>query len=226
MLTITAGFSQSTGSIQGTVVGDNGKPIPGARVYAAAKSTSQQVKAPPTIATKVGNAVNAAPDGAFTIPALPAGPYVLCAQTTTPGWLDPCQWSSSISLVTLATGQNLTGQKVVMTAGAILQVRINDPSQFLTPTAAAIAHDVDVLALASNKAYYYARIASTDPTGRTHQLTLPFGATHTLIVRSQQFTLSDEKGVAIPSTGHTESVQTAAGATSQTYNFTITGWNN
>jgi len=225
-MTITAAFSQSTGSIQGTVVGDNGKPISSARVYAAAKSTSQQIKAPPTIATKVGNAVNAAADGTFTIPNLPAGPYVLCAQTTVAGWLDPCQWSASITLVSLNAGQNLAGQKVVMASGAILQIRINDPSKFLAPAAAAVAHDVDVLALASNKAYYYARISSSDANGRTHVLTLPFGVPHTLIVRSGQFTLADAKGAPISATGHTEPVQTAVGATTQPYTFTVTGWTN
>jgi hypothetical protein len=33
------------------------------------------------------------------------------------------------------------------------------------------------------------------PAGPTHELTLPFGVPHALIVRSQQFTLADEKGV-------------------------------
>jgi hypothetical protein len=225
-ITVTAAFSQSTGSIQGAVVGDSGKPISGARVYAALKSTSQQVKAPPTIVTKAGNAVNAAPDGTFTIPNLSAGPYVLCVQTTVSGWLDPCQWSSSISLVALAAGQSLTAQKVVMTTGAILQIRINDPAKFLPPSPGAIANDVEVLALASNKVYYRARIVSTDAGGRNHELTLPFNAQHTLIVRSQQFTLTDSKGAAVPAAGHTEPVQAATGAPSQQFTFTVTGKSN
>jgi hypothetical protein len=43
-------------------------------------------------------AANAAKDGTFTIPNLPGGPYILCAQSTTAGWLDPCHWASLVPL--------------------------------------------------------------------------------------------------------------------------------
>ena len=218
--------AQSTGSIEGVVLGDGGKPIAGARVYAATKTTSQATKAPPTIATRFGNAVNAAADGTFSIPGLPAGPYILCAQTTTAGWLDPCQWASLVPLAVLPAGQNLTGQKVVLTKGAVIQIRINDPHKLLPTLPTAVAHDVEVLALASNKSYYHARIASADGNGRTHQLTVPFDLAHTLIVRSQQFALSDSQGNAVASNGHSESVTASSGKNAPQFNFTVTAKNN
>lgn len=222
-----AALAQSPpGIIQGVVVGDDGKPISGARVYAAVKSTSQRIKAPPTLATRAGNTVNAAPDGTFTIPNLQPGSYILCAQTVVSGWLDPCQWAAVVPIVNLASGQSLSSQKVVMAKGAVIQIRINDPSKLLATTPGAIAHDVEVLALASNKAYYHARIASTDAAGRNHELTVPFEASQTLIVRSQQFALADARGAAMPASGHTEAVQASNGKGTPPIVFTVTGKSN
>jgi hypothetical protein len=223
IITITAAFAQlSPGSIQGTVVGDDGKPITGARVYAAIKSSSQRLKAPPTIATKAGDAVNAAPEGSFTISNLQPGPYILCAQTVVSSWLDPCQWATIVPLVTLSSGQKLTTQKVVMAKGAVIQIRINDPSKLLDANGA-IAQDVEVLALASNKAYYHARVASKDANGRNHELTVPCDAVHTVIVRSQKFILVDSKGASAQANGHTQPVQAANGKATPPIIFTVTG---
>jgi hypothetical protein len=131
-----------------------------------------------------------------------------------------------VPLVVVASGQNLTNQKIALTKGAVIQVRINDPHNLLPPLAAAVAHDVEVLALASNKVYYHARIASTDAGGRTHQLTVPFDAAHTLIVRSQQFTLNDSNGNAVSASGHTDSVTAPSGKSAPQFNFTVTGKSN
>ena len=126
-------------------------------------------------------------------------------------------------VINLAAGQNLTGQTVVMTKGAVVQIRINDPSKLLTAKSAPIPKDVEVLALASNNAYYNAQIASIDSGGQNRQLTLPFNATHTLIVRSKQFTLADSTGSAVPASGRAQLVQVSAGAAAPQSAFTVTG---
>lgn len=230
---VAAALGQSNlGSIQGTVVGSDGTPLPGARVYAAIKAPKQPAKAPPTLVTYVVNGATAQSDGkkpvaspinSFVIPKLPAGAYILCAQPTVAGWLDPCHWSANVPAINLAAGQNLTGQTVVLTKGAIVQVRINDPSKLLPTQPGAIPQDVEVVALASNNAWYNARIASTDPGGRSQQLTLPFSATHTLIVRSKQFTLVDSTGAALPATGHTQPLQISAAAAAPQFTYTVSG---
>jgi hypothetical protein len=223
----SAAFAQSTtGTISGTVVGDNGSPIAGARVFAGLKQTSQAVKSPPTLVSKVSTTVLADAKGAFSISNLPGGLYVLCAQTATSGWLDPCHWAAAPPVVALSTGSTVSGQKIVLTKGAVVQVQINDPTKLLSTSLAAVTHDVEVLALTSNKAYYYAHVTSTNAVGRTYELTVPFALQHTLIVRSQQFALQDSKGAAVSAAGFTAPVQVASSAVAAAqFAFTITGKN-
>ena len=219
----TAVAPAKNGSIQGTVAGSDGTPLPGAHVYAAVKATVGNTKAPPTLVASIANGATASPGNTFTIPNLPAGAYILCAETTVPGWLDPCHWSASVPVVNLAAGQNLTGQSVVMTKGAVVQIRINDPSKLLTAPAGAIVHDVEVVALGANNLYFNARIASIDSGGRNEQVTLPFDLAHTLIVRGQQFALTDSTGAAVPATGHTQPLQISASAVAPSFTFTVAG---
>ena len=223
---ISAIAQSTTGSISGTVVGDNGSPIPGARVFAGLKQTSQATKAPPTLVSKVSSTVLSDAKAAFSIPSLPGGLYVLCAETPTSGWLDPCHWAAAPPVVPLSTGSTVAGQKIVMTKGAVVQIQINDPNKLLAAAAAAVTHDVEVLALTSNKAYYYAHVASANAVGRVYELTVPFDLQHTLIVRSQQFALQSSNGTAVPTTGFTGPVQVASSAVAAAqFAFTITGKN-
>jgi hypothetical protein len=108
-----------------------------------------------------------------------------------------------------------------MTKGAVVQIRINDPSKLLAAPPGAIAHDVEVVARGSNNAYYNARILSTDTGGRSEQVTLPFNLTHTLIVRSQQFALTDPTGAAVPATGHSQPLQISASAAAPSFTYTV-----
>ena len=62
----------------------------------------------------------------------------------------------------------------MLSKGVVLKVRIDDPKKLLPTAVGAVSHDVEILALASNKAYYFARIASSDAAGRNYELTLPF----------------------------------------------------
>jgi len=236
LLTIasSAAFGQShLGSIQGTVVGSDGTPLPGARVYAAIKAASQRTKAPPVLASYVEGGATAqsstkSPASTFLISNLPAGTYILCAQTSAPGWLDPCHWSATLPAINLAAGQNLTGQTVTMTKGAVVQFTIVDAGKLL-PTEdsnSAIPKDVEIIAHASNNAYYNARIVSVTAMGQTRQLTLPFDLPHTLIVRSRQFSLLDSAGTTIPATGRSQPLQVASGAAVPQSTFTVAGKSN
>ncbi len=217
----TALSPTKNGSIQGTVVGSDGTSLPGAHVFAALKANVGKIKAPPTFVTNVVGAATASSGNTFIISNLPEGSYILCADTTTPGWLDPCHWSTSVPAINLAQGQSLTGQTVVMTKGAVVQIRINDPWQLLSAPGGTIVHDVEVVALGSNNAYFNARITSTDPGGRNEQVTLPFSLTHTLIVRSPKFALTDSTGAALPMAGRSQPLQIAPTAAVPSFTYTV-----
>lgn len=247
-----AAFAQSNlGSIQGTVLGSDGTPIPGARVYAAIKATTQKTAAPPILMSRIQAAAIAgqstvgsvsagikatvpAPTSAFLISGLPAGAYILCAQTTTPGWLDPCHWSASLPAITVAAGQNVTGQTVTMAKGAVVQFTVVDVGKLLPTTISntampqgakipAIPQDVQIIAHASNGAYYNAQIASITATGQTRQLTLPFGLPHTVTVRSQQFSLLNATGTPVAAIGDSQTFQIPAGAAPPQFTYTVVG---
>jgi hypothetical protein len=221
------------GSIQGAVVGSDGTPISIARVFAAVKARTPKAKVFPILMTQVAGAADISlgenealhsktPTNTFLINGLPAGTYVLCVETTIPGWLDPCHWSTDLPAITLTSGQKLTNHQVVMAKGAVVQIRVNDPSKLLTQKPGAIAHDVQVMAAASNNAYYHARIVSIDAGGRNHEVTLPFDAQHTLIVRSQQFTLTDAVGASVSASGEAQPFRITSGTSAPQYTFTVT----
>lgn len=216
----------SSASISGVVTGADGSSIGGAHVFAGPLSTASKLKAPPTLLASVTSSVYAKPDGSFTLANLTAGSYILCAEASIPGWLDPCHFASAVAPVTVAAGKATTGQNVVLSKGAVLQVRINDPGQLLANATAVIAHDVEVLVRASNNGYYESRIVSTDSTGRNHEITVPFDLQQTLIVRSQGFTLKNSAGAAVPPSGFSQTVQVATGAVAPSFTFTVSGKSN
>jgi hypothetical protein len=228
-VSVASALGQSNlGSIQGTVVGSDGTPLPGAHVYAGVVASGQKAKSPPTLMESVqagaiaqGSLKN--PANTFLISRLEAGTYVLCSETNTPGWLDPCHWSASVPSINLAAGQNLTAQTVVMTKGAIIQIRLVDPSKMLSAIPGPIPRDIEIVAHASNNAYYNAQLTSTDVIGQYRQLTLPFDQVHTLVVRSQQFSLLDATGAVVPTTGHTQQLQVSSTAVAPQLTYTVAG---
>jgi hypothetical protein len=109
-----------------------------------------------------------------------------------------------------------------MNKGAVLQIRINDPSKLLAKTSP-IPQDVEVVAIGSNNAYYNARIALIDAKGQNRQVTLPFDAPHTLIVRSKQLALVDSNGAAVPASGRYQPLQVPSGASAPQFTYTVVG---
>ena len=109
-MTATAFLGQSnTGSIQGTVVGSDGTPLSGVRVYAAVKAATQKTKAPPTVVAYVQNGATAQPNGkppisspanSFVIPNLPPVLTSFAPKRLSPdGWTpatgrQPCRHSA------------------------------------------------------------------------------------------------------------------------------------
>jgi hypothetical protein len=104
----SSGFCQTTGSIAGTLTGDDGKTL-------AAVVTARQTTAPAATFR-----VEAAANGAFTIANLPVGSYALCAAVEQLGYVDPCEWSLQPVAVQLAAGQAATGVKFVVKKGGLV----------------------------------------------------------------------------------------------------------
>ena len=124
-------LAQTTASIQGTALDATGKP--------STETLVRVIRLRPTRWTSPS--VQTTADGAFTIPALAPGEYVLCAMADPVKLqVDPCFWlDPARKAITVAAGQSITAQQVRLEAGRKITVRVKDPEQLLksaqpTPT--------------------------------------------------------------------------------------------
>ena len=62
---------------------------------------------------------------------LPVGHYLVCAETGTTSYLDPCRWAAAIA-VDVVSGQT-TPVSITLSKGVHLQIAISDPKHLLPP---------------------------------------------------------------------------------------------
>jgi hypothetical protein len=199
-----AAFPQTsaTASISGTITGDDGKAL--SAVVIANRN------APPAASGRAQSSAS----GAFAISNLPAGTYTLCAAVENLGYLDPCTWQLQPSTVQVATGQKVTGAKLVVKKGATLQVRLNDPGHILGQTAALqqVAPHVMLGVFTPRHVFRQLPLVSTDANGRNHQGAVPLDNTPaSLYVTGRGVKITDESGTPIPATGLTVPVKPGGG---------------
>jgi len=160
--------------------------------------------------------------GAFTIPSLPAGNYVACAQPETPGLLDPCQWGTSAPAFTVTAGQTTSGVKITLAQGAVIPIHVNDPQQLLKPILGGRVDTSCRIHLVTAKGMHYeAPIVAQSVGGRDHSATVPFGTPYSLQVLCPALSLNDATGNPVVSANSGTPIQ--AGATASTTVFTVTG---
>jgi hypothetical protein len=189
-------FAQNTGSISGTLVGDDGLPIAGT-VIANGVAVSAS-----------GRAVTAA-NGVFTIANLPAGTYTLCGRPKSPGYLDPCTWSTDPPKVSVTAGQATANTKLVLAKGAVIDVRVNDPLQVLGAAALPNATGALVLleAMTPRGPLEPLVISAKDTLGTDYQTTIPFNTQTAIAVTGNQVKLTDSAGIVINLGGPSITVQ-------------------
>ncbi len=109
-------LAQTTGSIQGTALDAVGKP--------STETLVRVIRLRPTRWTSPSVQTTAA--GAFTIPALAPGEYVLCAMADPVKLqVDPCFWlDPARKAITVAAGQSITAQQVRLEAGRKITVGV------------------------------------------------------------------------------------------------------
>ena len=208
--------------VTGSVVDDSGHPVAGARVLISyAPSVKAPIPAPPVITGSLAAMVTSDASGAFHADGLAPDQYVACAETSTPGYLDPCHWSTSAPAFAVSAGQTTSGVKIVMVKGSVLRVHVDDPQQLLKPVAGPVDLDFEVHVVTSKGVHYSAPIQSSTAVGRDHVITIPFDSPVSLRVLSAHFTVNDQSGKSFASSGATVSVPT--GATPAAIGFTVTG---
>ncbi len=213
-----------TGSIQGVLL-DSGtqRPVPAAVVIA------NRAGVPPfTRNTRSGA------DGAFQIQGLPAGDYRLCVQVEGDQYLDPCQWSTGLTTVTLPAGQAASGISLRVTAASVLYIQAQDPQNILSQkTADGRPPDLSVGVWGANGLYYPAHRAGSltageNPLpgmpGHSYQLAVPRDTALQLQIASHDLRLGDAAGAALPANTSTQSFQLATGGPdAKSFTFTVLG---
>jgi hypothetical protein len=212
----------SSAAVTGTVVDDAGNPVAAARVLIshAVPANGPHFPAPPTITGHLTATIVSDGNGNFTATNLPAGQYVMCAEVTTQGLLDPCHWAVSAPSFTLTDGQPVSGLKIVMAKGAVLTVHLDDPDGLLNKSVAGpVDFDCAVHVVTSKGIHQFAAIQANNARGRDHVITIPYGTPVTLKVVTAHLTITDKSGGPVPAQA---SITAAPGAT-LAINYTIKG---
>jgi hypothetical protein len=189
-------LAQNTGSISGTLAGDDGATITGVVIANGVGVAAS------------GRAVSAA-DGTFNIPNLPAGTYVLCGRPKGRGYLDPCIWSTDPPKVSVTAGQATANTKLVLAKGAVIDVRVNDPSQVLGAAALPNATGALVLleAMTPRGPLEPLVINAKDTLGMDLQTTIPFNTQIAISVTGNQVKLTDSAGKVVNPSASSITVQ-------------------
>jgi hypothetical protein len=210
------------GNIAGSVVDDSGRPVAGARVLISqAPSVSHSIAAPPVITGPLAASVTSDSTGNFHADGLVPAQYILCAEASAPGLLDPCHWSTSAPTVNLGAGQALSGLKIIMSKGSIIRVHVDDPQRLLKPVATAVDMDFQIHVVTTKGIHYFAPVLSSTGIGREHAITVPFNTPVNIRVLSPHLNVNDQSGKPFAAAG--TSVNVPAGTTPSVVTFTITG---
>ena len=200
------------GTVSGRVVDTANHPV-----AAAVVTISEGAPSPSTPPTMHGAGAQTAADGTFSFANLDAGTYLLCSQVPRGTLLNPCQWTKTMPLVTVASATATASITLTMLPGYRLPIRVNDPQNLLAANEGKAPGPH--LLVGVNGGYHFeeAVIDATDIAGRNVSLLVPFNAPVAVTVQSNFFKLQDGAGNPL---NKANAVPIAASATA-TSGFTV-----
>ena len=192
-LSLMASVSLTGATISGSLATTAGKPIRAA-ITLHDLSTSRTVGQAP-----FDHQYASKSDGSFSLTGVPAGKYEICVEAPPDNVLDPCVWSPSRPTITVAAGDAVTGLKVTVQTGSVVQIRANDPQALVAGSLGGVAGNaLSLMVITRGNRYVNFRLLGKDATGSSHYLVVPFNEPMMLVTASTQFALSDANGKAIP----------------------------
>jgi len=223
-LTATAVYAQTaaTGAIRGTVVSPEGRPIPRS-ILLYGRSASPKPKAVAAITGPISTARTGS-DGSFNLTGLATGSWLICVDAS--GYLDPCHWSFTPPVFTVAVGQAVQGALIRLDASYTLHVQVHDPQRLLVNEGKVAGDVLQIGARSLSGNIHPAALASSIPGERDYTVTVPLRAPAVLFISGGTFQLSDATAAPVASAGKLMEVAapdlTKASA-SVPVGFTITG---
>lgn len=159
------------GAIGGRVVDANADPLSGIavvynRIPALQADTNGKLVAIPPI---VGSRVTTDAQGAFQIPALPAGSYHLCTLAAVPGQISSCLYEPRAVVVPVGPGAQVSGVQLVVGSGTVVSVQVTDAGGHIR---AGSPFGIGAIAVGSPWSFF-ARIVGQAGQQLTYEMTLP-----------------------------------------------------
>jgi hypothetical protein len=211
--------SVSSGVISGTLAGDDGTPISGAIVGLTVVPPYPAGRVRQTAWTTIS-----AVDGSFQFVQLNTGNYRVCAQVPASVWLNGCEWGSQPPPLSLTTDEPSANVAVVLNKGAVVPIRLSDPSGLLSQYEGKLPTAQLLIGISNDASFFRtATTVSTDATGRNQQIMIPFGVTVNLIVCSSFFQLSDSAGAALAKTSASIPITVQPGQPPSPVTLIVTG---
>jgi hypothetical protein len=193
------------------VISDNtGTAIAGISVTVALSSVDGPLPAAEAYSTST------AADGSFAVKGLAAGPFIVCADGSGLGLLDPCEWGSP-AIVRLPAGTGAVATTTQLVLGATVSIRVDDPALLLFSSVAA-GQPTPFLVMGvwdANGHYHQSRLISSDSTGHNFSSVVLPNAALGFTVNAQNVAVANAAtGSAVTSNQQTN-VNLAPGATLQ-----------
>jgi hypothetical protein len=192
-------WSQSavgSGTITGTVITSDGKPVSKATVSIAFRQTNAGDPLVPFSAL-----ATTAADGTFKVANVPNGKYAVCPNAPRTALLPPCMWGSE-PVVTVTNGGTVAEAPITMSTGADLYVRVDDPNGRRAATEVVVPGAGMMIAVTSSHgAAVPVPRTAVDNNGADYHLFVPMATKLTLIISSATYSLTNSVGAAISKQG-------------------------
>jgi hypothetical protein len=211
------GLGQTSGSIQGNVVDEGGNPVSGVRVRL------QPVEIRSAADAALTRDVETPADGGFSFENVQSGRYRACVQAPGSLWLNPCQWEPDDAPIELSAGQAYRGLQLRVRQGALVQIRVNDPSRLLPSDETNAAVQLLVGVSTASGIFYPAQVVGVEPQGRNLALAVPRDAPLQLSVYARGIQLTDEAGSRVSETGLVAPLRIPAGSPGRSFTFNVAG---
>jgi len=212
-------LSGEAATISGNVVDSSNHAVASAIVTISEEPASTSAPA-----AMHGASTQTATDGTFSFASLQAGTYLLCAQVPHGTLIDPCQWTTTLPHISVATSTSTSSITLTMRSGYRLPIRVDDAQGLLSANEGktAGAH----LLIGVNGRYHFdtAVIDSTDSAGRNVSVLVPFDTSFSVSVQSRFFKLQDATGNTI-NKGAAFPVTVSSAAPSASLNVKVVGTN-
>ena len=131
MAAFSAGQAKAqTAAATGSVVGESGQPVVGARITFA--KVSQVLPGPngkPRFGPSSATTVTTGSDGRFASSgSLAAGEYNVCAEGPSAAYLGSCEWGGNVARTQVGQGQSAVGLSLRLQDGVVLNIHLDDPN--------------------------------------------------------------------------------------------------